>query len=180
MDTPTTAARPVFANKSDQLRWIVRRFILYGIGLARESGLEGVPTDDEMGAMYDAIPSTVVVKYCIELDKMLGQAIETENMSGVAQLAAIAGANSPGPEMMQGVNALTTALLGDDAKRKKFFSYLKIVRRVLHSPDGSGAGAAGAAGGVDDGHTPGTPGGRGTPGSSAKRGGRGKFHGRGR
>jgi hypothetical protein len=123
--------RPIFKSREEQLIYWIKDFILFVAEILRQTGKTEMPTDMELMTGFDQMPSVVLTAYVIQVKEKFGEKLDQCDMSAVAAGAGMFSTSSTPEGVIKDITGLTDFLEKHPAYKNKFFSYWKLIKRVL-------------------------------------------------
>jgi hypothetical protein len=137
--TPSPA--PSFENASDQACYYIRRFCGFCRGIAAEISPSKVPSAKKFESIMRAVPDSALIGYAFEARRMYGDKLDQEDLATVARMVATHTKSTQVEDIVSDMKAFTDHLAGHPDARRKFFSYWRVVNKILQSSsDGRGSG----------------------------------------
>lgn len=125
---------PVFKNRTEQVVFFAKKLALLCMDIVKESGrAESIPGGEALMMLFDNLPPEMVVSYIMEADEKFGAELENEQLSSVAKLVALASSAQDVHGIAEDMEAFTGQLEKSPELKKKFFCYVKLLRRIIHS-----------------------------------------------
>ncbi len=123
---------PQFKTKVDQLVWYVKRFILYVVSIQREAHGDNPDYNEELiSGKLDLLPPQIFLGWALEAGERFGKQLDGGDLSAVAKIMALASTAQTTEVMFKEATEFVQLLEADDEKRRKFFSYWKIIRQII-------------------------------------------------
>jgi hypothetical protein len=125
---------PVFKSRTDQLVFFATKLACLCIDLMKDAGLiENLPNREALEQLLQTIPPEIIVSYIVEADEKFGKDLETEQLSAVAKLVALASNSKNARGVAAEMESFVNKLEESPALKKKFFCYVKLLRQIIHS-----------------------------------------------
>jgi hypothetical protein len=124
---------PTFENLPDQFMFYIRRFVKFCVEILRKCGKQNLPDDAKVTAVVEAIPFDVYVKYVFQIDCEYGKKLEEGDIDTVARVLALCSPFGETTELTKDMETFTTWLRQNEADRKKFFLYWRVITQILKS-----------------------------------------------
>jgi len=132
---------PVFENLTEQLVWYTRRFAKFSVGIATDAGIEDALPPINLDELINSIPGNLLSMRVIELFGEYGKMLEVEDVTSIGRVVAILSPAKTADGIIAHVKKFTDFMEANQETQSKFFSYIRLIRKLINGVKDGGPAA---------------------------------------